>query len=79
VHRPALGIAGARHQAGVFEHSDVTGDSLGGDRKERGELVDGRRVAAESGDDGSSHRVREGREGQIQTFLVDDIASPRLS
>jgi hypothetical protein len=66
VHGAALGVAGARDEAGLLEHVDVLGDGLFGDGEGFGELVDGGVAAREARDEGASDRVGEGHEGAVE-------------
>ena len=78
VDRAALGVPGPRHEAGMLEHLDVLGHRLFGDGERFGELVDGRRPAAEAGDDPSPHRVGERHERPVEPIIggrVDDQRS----
>ncbi len=81
VHRAALSVAGPGDESGVLEHLDVLGDRLLGDGERFGELVDGRRSAAEAGDDPPPHRVGERHERSIEPIVggrVDDQSSAPL-
>ena len=59
VHRAALGVPAAAHQAGVLEHLEVLGDGLDGHVVRRGELVDGGVPDGQPG-----HHVAPGGVGQ---------------
>src|SRR5690606_40824500 len=69
VHRTTLGVAAARHEAGLLEHLDVLRHRLEADVEGLREFVHRGGPPAEPRDDRAPHRVAQGEERAVQPLL----------